>query len=529
MSYDIVIVGGGISGIYLMHQLIEKHKNLKVVLLESSNRFGGRVYTHHEKVNGNDYLVDLGAGRLGFHHEHIMKLVKKLKLDKDIYPISNKSDYIENGVNKTHIKNGVMKRLYDFLNLKKIKDLSKSFIQQFTFKEFLEKYISKTVIDKMIRVFEYTSDFTLLNAYDSSRLFKTDYKQSHKYFVLKNGLQSITDTMISRIKKHPSYPRRYKLKSGCMVDDIEFIHDSSLYKVCYTKTSDDKSLQLLTKKVVCALPRKSLVGFDILKPHHKDIESVKDVDLLRIYEIYKKPWFKTIPKTITNNQLQYIIPISPDNGLIMSSYTDLKNSKYWLKLYTEKTEDEFKKILHAKLKSTFNMDIPESIWLKFTYWDMGVAVWKKGVDSDYISEKILNLMPNFYICGENYSTYQAWCEGALITADKVFKKIDCDVISPRLLTKKKHGGGKANKTKKTGKSKKKKFTMEEVKKHNKKTDAWIVINKKVYNITSWIDKHPGGMVIMKGVGKDATNLFNSIGHPSFVKQKLLPKFLIGEI
>ena len=76
---------------------------------------------------------------------------------------------------------------------------------------------------------------------------------------------------------------------------------------------------------------------------------------------------------------------------------------------------------------------------------------------------------------------------------------------------------------------KKKFTMEEVKKHNKKTDAWIVINKKVYNITSWIDKHPGGMVIMKGVGKDATNLFNSIGHPSFVKQKLLPKFLIGEI
>ena len=98
MSYDIVIVGGGISGIYLMHQLIEKHKNLKVVLLESSNRFGGRVYTHHEKVNGNDYLVDLGAGRLGFHHEHIMKLVKKLKLDKDIYPISNKSDYIENGV-----------------------------------------------------------------------------------------------------------------------------------------------------------------------------------------------------------------------------------------------------------------------------------------------------------------------------------------------------------------------------------------------------------------------------------------------
>ena len=28
-------------------------------------------------------------------------------------------------------------------------------------------------------------------------------------------------------------------------------------------------------------------------------------------------------------------------------------------------------------------------------------------------------MPNFYIRGENYSTYQAWCEGALLTSNSV--------------------------------------------------------------------------------------------------------------
>ena len=167
--------------------------------------------------------------------------------------------------------------------------------------------------------------------------------------------------------------------------------------------------------------KKGLVEFNILKPYLKELESVKDVDLLRIYEIYKEPWFKNISKTITNNQLQYVIPINPDTGLIMSSYTDLKNAKYWLKLYSSKSEKEFKKILHAKLKHTFKIDIPDSEWLRFGYWDMGVGVWKKGVDSDFLSEKILNLMPNFYICGENYSTYQAWCEGALITP-KYLKK-----------------------------------------------------------------------------------------------------------
>ena len=95
MKYDIIIIGGGISGIYLMYQLIEKHKNLKVLLLESNERFGGRVYTHYEKIEGKDYTIDLGAGRLGYHHTNIMDLVKKLKLENDIYPITSKTDYIE--------------------------------------------------------------------------------------------------------------------------------------------------------------------------------------------------------------------------------------------------------------------------------------------------------------------------------------------------------------------------------------------------------------------------------------------------
>ncbi len=528
MKYDIIIIGGGISGIYLMYQLIEKHKNLKVLLLESNERFGGRVYTHYEKIEGKDYTIDLGAGRLGYHHTNIMDLVKKLKLENDIYPITSKTDYIENGVNKTSEKNTIMKKLYDFLKLKKIKDLSKSFIQQFTFKEFLEKYLSKTLVDKMIRMFEYTSDFTLLNAYDSSRLFNSDYNDKHNYFVLKNGVQSITDGMISKIKKHREYPRKYNLKNNSMVTDIEYLVDDSAYKVYYTNKLKNKSLHLIANKVVCALPRKNLVQFNILKPYLSDLQSVEDVDLLRIYEIYKDPWFKKIPKTITNNQLQYIIPINPDSGLIMTSYTDLKNSKYWLKNYTDKSIPDFKNLLHSKLKSTFNIDIPHSIWLKFSYWDMGVGVWKKGVDSDYLSEKILNLIPHFYICGENYSTYQAWCEGALITSKKVFDKIECNLKFSKSTTKKRSGGSKKNKTKKYKKNLRK-FTMDEVKKHNKKKDAWLVIDKKVYNVTPWISKHPGGMIILKGIGKDATSLFKKFSHPSYVKKNILPQFLIGEI
>jgi hypothetical protein len=35
------------------------------------------------------------------------------------------------------------------------------------------------------------------------------------------------------------------------------------------------------------------------------------------------------------------------------------------------------------------------------------------------------------------------------------------------------------------------FSKEEVSKHNKRTDCWIIVDKVVYDVTSYIDEHPG--------------------------------------
>lgn len=43
-------------------------------------------------------------------------------------------------------------------------------------------------------------------------------------------------------------------------------------------------------------------------------------------------------------------------------------------------------------------------------------------------------------------------------------------------------------------------------------DAWIAIRGKVYNVTQYLPFHPGGRdELMKGAGKDATQLFNEVG------------------
>jgi cytochrome b involved in lipid metabolism len=87
---------------------------------------------------------------------------------------------------------------------------------------------------------------------------------------------------------------------------------------------------------------------------------------------------------------------------------------------------------------------------------------------------------------------------------------------------------KSNKTRKMkGGKTNKKYTMQQVLKHNKKEDGWLVINKKVYNVTTWIDKHPGGAVIENYLGRDATKAFQSVGHPEYVMKTILPKYYIG--
>ena len=47
-------------------------------------------------------------------------------------------------------------------------------------------------------------------------------------------------------------------------------------------------------------------------------------------------------------------------------------------------------------------------------------------------------------------------------------------------------------------------TLEEVRKHNKPNDLWVVVHGHVYDVTKWKDTHPGGWEILaaNANGKD---------------------------
>lgn len=71
------------------------------------------------------------------------------------------------------------------------------------------------------------------------------------------------------------------------------------------------------------------------------------------------------------------------------------------------------------------------------------------------------------------------------------------------------------------------YTIEEISKHNQENDLWMVINGAVFNLTMYLDYHPGGAKkLMKGAGKDATALFNKY-HPWVNFHNLVGKLQIG--
>jgi cytochrome b involved in lipid metabolism len=89
------------------------------------------------------------------------------------------------------------------------------------------------------------------------------------------------------------------------------------------------------------------------------------------------------------------------------------------------------------------------------------------------------------------------------------------------------------------------FTLDEVAKHGgSKTyddtqgyetySCWMVIHDKVYDVTDFIEPHPGGHIIEEGCGTDATELFETrpqgSGTPhSTNARNILEKYYIGEL
>uniref|UniRef100_A0A669R199 Cytochrome b5 heme-binding domain-containing protein n=1 Tax=Phasianus colchicus TaxID=9054 RepID=A0A669R199_PHACC len=73
------------------------------------------------------------------------------------------------------------------------------------------------------------------------------------------------------------------------------------------------------------------------------------------------------------------------------------------------------------------------------------------------------------------------------------------------------------------------FTLEEVGKRNSNREAWLVIHGRVYDVTRFLEEHPGGEeVLLEQAGRDATESFEDVGHSTDARE-MLKQYYIGEV
>lgn len=74
------------------------------------------------------------------------------------------------------------------------------------------------------------------------------------------------------------------------------------------------------------------------------------------------------------------------------------------------------------------------------------------------------------------------------------------------------------------------FTKIDVSSHSSSDSCWAIIEGKVYDLTSWIGKHPGGdKAILSICGKDGTEAFDGKHGMDPKAKAVLPKFYLGDL
>ncbi|KAM9250107.1 LOW QUALITY PROTEIN: cytochrome b5-like [Dugong dugon] len=73
------------------------------------------------------------------------------------------------------------------------------------------------------------------------------------------------------------------------------------------------------------------------------------------------------------------------------------------------------------------------------------------------------------------------------------------------------------------------YTLDEIKKHNHTQSTWLILHHKVYDLTKFLDEHPGGEeVFREQAGSDATENFEDAGHSTDARE-MSKAYIFGEL
>jgi protoporphyrinogen oxidase len=385
-TYDYIVIGGGIAGLYANYKLSKNNDNYNNngLLLEKNAYFGGRAF----ELEFHGTLLKLGAGIMADHNKHLIKLLKKLNIKINTFESQTTTYNIKKFDMNEAIKNIIA--MY-----KKHKDN----IKLLTMKQILIKYFGISFAKEFILNCEY-HDFIKSNVEYFIKYYDIHDMTHSKYKVLIIKWLDLINKLVQK---------------NCLnnVEVLNITLDKSnkdnLYKI---KTNDN---EYLCKKIIYAVSLKPLMKLskNIININYN--KYIGSVPFVRIYCYYKNGYQTTLPHfTIVNNKLQKIIKIN--DNILMASYSDSDNALFWKKIKNESKDKQINIVSKYLKELNINNKIDDII---IAFWNEGVHYYKPMKDLKKTINKLSHPDKNVYVVGEITSFKQGWVEGCIESINRI--------------------------------------------------------------------------------------------------------------
>ena len=407
MFYDIIIVGAGIAGLRVGIETLKAHPEKTCCILEKYGYTGGRIVTFKK----GRLQWEGGAGRIATSHKKTMGLLKNYGIH--YVPIDNESDYVASS-SHAYFRN-TFSDLQDvyFEPLKRLPSLT---LRTHTLKQLLDKTVGTVLTKHFCSQFPYHAEIHTLRADSALASFEAEMGSNQEFVVCPTGLSSLMKAMEKEF-----------LRLGGVLTHHRTVHairrvDPFLLITC----KDEKEVvqPFYANKVVLALDQRSLQYIQGIN-HLPVLRKLRMIPLLRIYAVFPitkgRSWFSDLKKVVTDDALRYILPIRPDKGIIMISYSEGADAAYWSN-YNDATV--VPKLMEHIRRLFPDLTIPDPTFVKMHNWHTGCTYWLPGDYSvEEESRKSLNPLKGVYLCNESFAVKQCWVESALEQADRVLQII----------------------------------------------------------------------------------------------------------
>ena len=419
-SYDIIIIGSGIAGLYSAYTIQRLAPNKSFLVLEKYKKkwIGGRI--SNEEFYGTTVVTGAGIGRKDKDHL-LQKLLQELHIEYTDFKLD--VNYVlhsgEESVDVNKVFQIIKKHYLQGKEGKEENDIKNK--KGKTFKQFAKPLLGAKLYKQFIVSTGYTD-------YENEDITQTLYKYGMDdnsdglnglYIPWKQLIQTLVHKIGSQF-----------IRASSNVTGIQENNIGGLRKyVLETETG----ITYYCDKVIIAT---TITGIQKLLPQilNKAQSSIYNYihgqPFLRLYAKFPKAsadiMRQYVPTyTIVSGPLHKIIPMSKEKGVYMIAYSDNANAEA-LKDHLENTAKNrgfFSKLLEETLQIPLGT-LQITALLDF-YWPIGTHYYSplpKGVTASEFIHLAQHPEPDILVVGEVVAANQGWTEGALESVAKVLTK-----------------------------------------------------------------------------------------------------------